>query len=86
MIGVGNATSTDVVAEQSAVPAADGLPFGIGLMAWALAERPELLDAAIAARPAVQRGRRVNRTWGPAEEQLAEEIRRLAEQQPQPKA
>lgn len=27
---------------------------------------------AIAARPAVQRGRRVNRTWGPAEEQLAE--------------
>ena len=28
--------------------------------------------AAIAARPAVQRGRRVNRTWGPAAEQLAE--------------
>ena len=28
--------------------------------------------AEIAARPAVQRGRRVNRPWGPAEEQLAE--------------
>lgn len=43
----------------------------------------EFLDAAsythvqrwatgIAARPAVQRGRRVNRTWGPAEDQLRE--------------
>jgi len=28
--------------------------------------------AAIAARPAVQRGRRVNRTWGDAAEQLPE--------------
>lgn len=28
--------------------------------------------AEIAARPAVQRGRRVNRTWGPAEDQLRE--------------
>ncbi len=51
MIGVGNATTPAFVAEQAAVPAADGLPFGIGLMVWALAERPELLDAAIAARP-----------------------------------
>ena len=51
MIGVGNATTAEFVAEQAAVPAADGLPFGIGLMAWALEERPELLDAAITARP-----------------------------------
>jgi GST-like protein len=27
---------------------------------------------AIDARPAVQRGKRVNRTWGPEEQQLAE--------------
>jgi nitronate monooxygenase len=53
MIGVGNAASPGFVAEQAAIPADDGLPFGIGLMAWALAERPELLDAAIAARPAL---------------------------------
>lgn len=51
MIGVGNAATPGFVAEEAAVPAADGLPFGIGLMAWALEERPELLDAAIAARP-----------------------------------
>ncbi|SDY44131.1 nitronate monooxygenase [Geodermatophilus africanus] len=51
MIGVGNAATPDFVAEQAAIPAADDLPFGIGLMVWALAERPELLDAAIAARP-----------------------------------
>ncbi len=53
MIGIGNAATTDFVAEQAAIPAADGLPFGIGLMAWALAERPDLLDAAIAAGPAL---------------------------------
>jgi nitronate monooxygenase len=51
MIGIGNAATTDFVAEQAAIPAAEGLPFGIGLMVWALAERPGLLDAAIAARP-----------------------------------
>jgi nitronate monooxygenase len=30
---------------------AGGLPFGIGLMAWAVAKRPELLDAALRAKP-----------------------------------
>jgi nitronate monooxygenase len=53
MIGVGNAATPDFVAEQAAIPADDGLPFGIGLMAWALVERPELLDATIAAGPAL---------------------------------
>ena len=53
MIGVGNAATAGFVAEQAAIPAGDGLPFGIGLMAWALEERPDLLDAAIAARPAL---------------------------------
>ena len=42
MIGVGNAATPDFVAEQAAIPADDGLPFGIGLMVWAVAERPEL--------------------------------------------
>ncbi len=28
MIGIGNAATTDFVAEQAAIPAADGLPFG----------------------------------------------------------
>ncbi|SNS85612.1 nitronate monooxygenase [Geodermatophilus pulveris] len=51
MIGVGNAAEPGFVAEQAAVPAADALPFGIGLMAWALTDRPGLLDAAVAAGP-----------------------------------
>jgi nitronate monooxygenase len=51
MIGVGNATTPAFVAEQAAIPAADDLPFGIGLMAWVLETRPELLEATIAARP-----------------------------------
>ena len=51
MIGVSGTTSAGFVAEQCAVPAADGLPFGVGLMAWVLDDRPDLLDATIAARP-----------------------------------
>jgi nitronate monooxygenase len=53
MIGVGNATTAEFVAEQAAIPAADDLPFGIGLMAWVLETRPDLLDATIAARPSL---------------------------------
>lgn len=51
MIGVGSATSAAWVAEQCALPRTDGLPFGVGLMAWALADRPDLLDATIEASP-----------------------------------
>jgi nitronate monooxygenase len=52
MIGVGSTTPADFVSTESAV-ASDGgrLPFGVGLMAWALPERPELFDAVLAARP-----------------------------------
>lgn len=52
MLGVGSTDGVDLVAQQGPV-ASDGgrLPFGIGLMAWALEHRPELLDAAIGARP-----------------------------------
>nr|WP_275585939.1 nitronate monooxygenase [Geodermatophilus sabuli] len=54
MIGVGNAAAPEFVAEQAAIAAADDdVPFGIGLMAWAIADRPELLAATIAARPAL---------------------------------
>ncbi|RBY92838.1 nitronate monooxygenase family protein [Blastococcus sp. TF02A-30] len=51
MIGVGSATPSSWLAEQCAIPRADGLPFGVGLMAWALADRPDLLDTAIDAVP-----------------------------------
>jgi nitronate monooxygenase len=51
MIGVGSETAVDWLAEQARVPAAAEVSFGIGLMAWALEQRPELLTAAIAAEP-----------------------------------
>jgi nitronate monooxygenase len=53
MVGVGNVTPVAFVTEQCAIAAADDLPFGVGLMAWVLADRPELLDATLAARPSL---------------------------------
>jgi nitronate monooxygenase len=53
MIGVGSATDPEWLAAQARVPAESDVSFGVGLMAWVLADRPELLDAAIAAEPAL---------------------------------
>jgi nitronate monooxygenase len=53
MIGVGSETTVDWIAEQARLPAEADVSFGIGLMAWALERRPELLPAAIAAEPAL---------------------------------
>ena len=61
-VGVGSATPVAWLEQQAAVAAAPGRPFGIGLLAWALDERPELVDAAIAARPAL-----VSMSYGPYE-------------------
>lgn len=52
-IGAGSTASADWIAEQAALAGAAGRPFGIGLLAWALDERPELLEATLAARPAL---------------------------------
>lgn len=51
MIGVSAATPASFVTEQSAIPRSDGLPFGVGLMAWALPDRPDLLEATLRATP-----------------------------------
>jgi len=53
MIGVGSATPAELIAREAAVVRGDdeNMRFGVGLMAWALATRPELLDATIKARP-----------------------------------
>lgn len=52
MIGVGSADRAELVEREAAVARGeDGTPFGIGLMAWALPDRPDLLDATLAARP-----------------------------------
>ncbi len=53
MIGVAGPHPASFITEQCAIPAADGLPFGVGLMAWTLTDRPDLLEATIAARPAL---------------------------------
>jgi nitronate monooxygenase len=53
MIGVSGATSAEFLAAQCAIPAGSEVPFGVGLMAWALAERPDLLAATIAAEPSL---------------------------------
>ena len=51
MFGVGSSRSPAWVAEQAAVAAAGGRPFGVGLAAWVLDEDDAQLDAVIAARP-----------------------------------
>ncbi|GAB3353661.1 NAD(P)H-dependent flavin oxidoreductase [Modestobacter lapidis] len=53
MIGVGNATEPGWIAEQARLPAESDVSFGIGLMAWVLADHPELLAATIAVQPAL---------------------------------
>ena len=53
MIGFGPTATPEFIAEQCAIPAAADMSFGIGLMNWVLDRRPELLDAAVAAQPAL---------------------------------
>ncbi|HEY7062946.1 MAG TPA: nitronate monooxygenase [Chloroflexota bacterium] len=52
MLGVGSTTALDWIAAEAAVARPHG-PFGIGLMNWAIARRPELLDAVLAERPSL---------------------------------
>jgi nitronate monooxygenase len=52
MFGVGSSESVAFVAQEAAIARGpDSQRFGIGLHAWAIEKRPELLDAAIEARP-----------------------------------
>jgi nitronate monooxygenase len=51
MIGVAPDTAPEWIAAQARMPAEADVSYGIGLMAWALERRPELLAAAIAAEP-----------------------------------
>ncbi len=52
MLGFDEDESEDQIREQLAIlQAAPAIPFGIGLVAWVLQRRPQLLDIAIAAKP-----------------------------------
>lgn len=53
MIGVGSAMPPAVLRDEAARARATGRAFGIGLMAWALADRPEQFDAAVESGPAL---------------------------------
>jgi nitronate monooxygenase len=52
-IGVGGTASGEFVRHETSVAAESGLPYGVGLMGWALRRRPDQLDAVLAARPAL---------------------------------
>jgi nitronate monooxygenase len=52
MIGIGSTESVDFLAREAAIArGTDQGRFGIGMHAWAIERRPDLLDAAIEARP-----------------------------------
>jgi nitronate monooxygenase len=51
MIGVGSQTTTDFIRHEADIAGEGGTRFGIGLMAWAIEERPELLATAIEVKP-----------------------------------
>lgn len=52
MIGIGSTESVELIAQEATIArGTDQGRFGIGLMAWAIERRPELLDAAIEAAP-----------------------------------
>src|SRR2546430_14137856 len=52
MLGIGSTESVDFLVQESAIArGTDQMHFGIGLHTWAIEKRPDLLDAAIEARP-----------------------------------
>ena len=53
MIGISGLATAEFVAEQCAIPAEADVSFGVGLMVWVLDDRPDLLEATIAAGPSL---------------------------------
>src|SRR5215469_3238435 len=53
MIGVGNTTTPEAITAEAGQARGLGARFGIGLMAWALPDRPAQFDATLAADPAL---------------------------------
>jgi NAD(P)H-dependent flavin oxidoreductase YrpB (nitropropane dioxygenase family) len=51
MIGIGSTGSVALLERESELPGSTGVPFGIGLLDWAVAREPALLDASISAAP-----------------------------------
>lgn len=53
MIGMGSAASPELLRRELDALGGDVGPFGIGLVHWVLSEQPDLLEVALAARPAL---------------------------------
>lgn len=53
MLGAGSAVTADWIRTEGAVAAATGKPYGVGLMAWSVKDRPEHLDAVLELKPAL---------------------------------
>ncbi|MFV0432396.1 MAG: NAD(P)H-dependent flavin oxidoreductase [Leucobacter sp.] len=53
MIGMGSAASPRALRRELGLLDVGGAPFGVGFAAWGLAREPEMLDIALAARPAL---------------------------------
>jgi nitronate monooxygenase len=53
MIGVGSAGTVALLKREAELPRKAGLRFGIGLLDWAVAREPGLIDAALRASPAL---------------------------------
>lgn len=53
MLGAGSAVTADWIRTEGAIAAAGGKPYGIGLMAWSVADHPEHLEAVLELRPAL---------------------------------
>jgi nitronate monooxygenase len=52
MIGIGSTESVEFLAQEAAIARGTGeMRFGIGMHCWAIEKRPDLLEAAIEARP-----------------------------------
>jgi nitronate monooxygenase len=66
MLGIGGRATPEWVARECAVAAASRRPYGVGLLAWALADIPGQVDAVVDASPAL-----VSIGYGPYAEQVA---------------
>ncbi len=53
MLGAGSAVTADWIRTEGAVAVAGGRPYGVGLMAWSVKERPEHLEAVLELKPAL---------------------------------
>jgi nitronate monooxygenase len=53
MLGAGSAVSADWIRREGTVAAESGKPYGIGLMAWSVKDRPEHLEAVLELKPAM---------------------------------